>query len=86
MPITSILLRRPREHASIIDFEAESVLKLRVFNVFFAAALAQASAQTLEIKPPRVMVEESATLSASGLQPNERLRSPATILIDFSRP
>ena len=55
------------------------MLKLRVLNVFAAAAFAQASAQTIEIKPPRVMVDESATLSASGLQPNERVTIAAEL-------
>ncbi len=54
--------------------------KRRVFAVFCtAAAIGQIHAQNLEISPNRVMVDESATLRATGLQPNERVTITAEL-------
>ena len=39
-------------------------------------ALAIASAQTLEVNPPRVLADETAVIRAGGCQPSEHVSDP----------
>jgi dienelactone hydrolase len=64
----------------MIGFVALFTVKRRVFAAFCTvAAISQIHGQKLEISPNRVMVDESATLRATGLQPNERVTIAAEL-------
>jgi len=55
-------------------------LTLRVALCLSSMALCGLHAQTLEISPNRVMADESASIRATGLQPNERLAIRAELV------
>ena len=52
----------------------------RSFAAMIIFGLSLASAQTLEVTPKRVMVDESASIRASGLQPNQRVTIRAELV------
>src|ERR1035438_4976587 len=69
---------RPRMNAN----ERKSLIRvyLRSFAAIIFSGLSLTSAQTFEVTPKRVMIDESASIRATGLQPNQRVTIRAELV------